>query len=253
MRIRRAWAAVPASMLALACGSKTADRTAADRRPVADSIPSAAHAEGSSAVPATDTSGTHTRGPAGGGVPPGHIGRTDDSTKSLAGVSYTAVGNGMWDVETGTHEQNLSHITYSPLDTARGTYAVKTEIDQISGPLHPEAAGVFIGGRDLAGPNQSYVYFLVRADGQYSIKRRQGSTVSILVPFTANPNVPKEDAAGHANYPIVVAVGGDSVRLQVNGQPVAAIASNGIPTSGIAGIRVNHGLHLMIKPLVIGR
>ena len=248
MQMRGAWAAVAACTLTLACADKTADRTTAGSRPAATS-----HAGGPDAAPSRDTSASHSRGPAGGGVPPGYIGRTDDSTKSLAGVSYISVGGGMWEVSTGTHDQNLSHITYSPLDTAHGTYTVKTEIDQISGPLHPEAAGVFIGGRDLAGPNQSYVYFLVRADGQYSIKQRQGSKVSILVPFTASPNVPKADEAGRANYPIVVAVAADSARLQINAQPVAAVATKAIPTDGIVGIRVNHGLHLMVKPIVISR
>ena len=195
MRIRRGWSAVAACTLTLACADKAADRTAAG------AMPAASHAGGSDATPSSDTSTAHTRGPAGSGVPPGFIGRTDDSTKSLAGVSYTSVGGGMWEVETGTHEQNLSHITYSPLDTAHGAYTVKTEIDQISGPLHPEAAGVFIGGRDLAGPNQSYVYFLVRANGQYSIKLRQGSKVSILVPFTASPECAEGGRGGTRELP----------------------------------------------------
>jgi hypothetical protein len=253
MRIRRAWVSVPACTLALACGGKSGDRTAADQRRSENPPPAAAHSGGPAAIGGTDTGVVRTRGPAGSGVPPGYVGRTDDSAKSIAGVSYTAVGNGMWEVQTGTHDQNLSHIMYSPLDTAHGVYSVKTEIDQVSGPMHPEAAGVFIGGRDLAGPNQTYLYFLVRADGQYSIKQRQGRKVSILVPFTASPHVPTADGAGHVNYPLAVGVAADSVRFQVNGLPVAALASKGIPTDGIAGIRVNPGLHLMVKPLVISQ
>jgi len=215
---------------------------------------STAHPGPSNATSVLDTVTVRPGGRSGttGGVPPGYIGRTDDSAKSITGVSYTAVGDGMWDVESGTHDQNLSHIMYSPRDTAHGGYTVRTEIDQISGPMHPEAAGVLIGGRDLAGPDQTYAYFLVRGDGQYSIKLRQGRKASILVPFTSSPNVPKADAAGHASYPIAVAVAADSVRFQVDGRLVAAVARSSIPTDGIAGIRVNHGLHLMVKPLVIG-
>jgi hypothetical protein len=188
-----------------------------------------------------------------GGVPPGYIGRLDNPSKSLSAVSYSAAGGGMWDVETGSHEQNLSHIMYSPTDTARGEYAVKTEIDQVSGPEHPEAAGVFIGGQDLAGPRQTYGYFLVRSDGTYSVKMRKGPIVTIVIPFKPSPRVPTADAAGRATYALTARVGADSVRFLVNEQPVAAVARNAIPVDGIAGIRINHGLHVMLKPLVISR
>lgn len=244
MHFRPAWAATLGCLMAAGCG----------RRPGPDPSASTANSGQSTATLAPDSVSVQRGGRSGatGGVPPGYLGRTDDSTKSISGVSYTAVGDGMWEVESGSHDQNLSHIMYSPRDTARGVYTVHTEIDQVAGPMHPEAAGVFIGGRDLAGPDQTYAYFLVRADGQYSIKLRRGPKASILVPFTSSSGVPKADAAGHASYAIAVAVTADSVRLQVNGQRVAAVSRSGIPTDGIVGVRVNHGLHLMVKPLVIG-
>jgi len=244
MRVRPFWVAASACLLAAGCGRR------ADR-PEPKAAPEPAMSPAGSG-PSNAVAGTDGSSPA-GGVPPGYVGRTDDSTKSITGVSYTTVGNGMWEVESGTHDQNLSHIMYSPRDSARGEYTVRTEIDQISGPMHPEAAGVFIGGQDLAGPDQRYAYFLVRGDGQYSIKLRQGPKASILVPFTASPNVPAANAAGRVNYPLKIVVAKDSVSLLVNEQRVAAIARAAIPTDGITGIRVNHGLHLMVKPLVIAQ
>jgi hypothetical protein len=250
MGFRSAWVGVLVSASVVACGmGRGTDRAAAGTTHGATvTVPAASAPSGGTTPASTRTTG----GPAvTGGVPPGYIGRTDDSTKSISGVSYTAVGDGMWDVQTGTHDQNLAHIMYSPLDTAHGVYTVKTEIDQLSAPLHPEAAGVFIGGRDLAGPDQRYAYFLVRGDGEYSIKVRRGRKASILVPFTASPGVPPANAVGRATYAIAIAVASDSVRFLVNGQPVAAVGRASIPTDGVAGIRVNHGLHLMVKPLVI--
>jgi hypothetical protein len=43
------------------------------------------------------------------------------------------------------------------------------------------------------------------------------------------------------------------VRFTVDAKPVAAVARSRLPTNGIAGIRINHGLHVMVKPLVIAR
>jgi len=186
-------------------------------------------------------------------VPVGYIGRTDDPAKSIAGVTYTPAPGGMWEVNSGTHDQNLSHIVYTPLDTATGTYAVRTEMDQIQTAVHPEAFGVFIGGRNLDGPAQKYGYFLLRSDGMYAIKVRDGREARVLVDFTASPHVAKANAAGQANYPITVRVATDSVRLFVGPDPVAAIARGRIPADGIVGLRVNHGLRLTVSPIVISR
>jgi hypothetical protein len=187
------------------------------------------------------------------GPPPGYIGRPDDSTKSLKGVTYTTAPGGMWEVRAGTHAQNLSHILYTPQDSASGNYTIQTEIDQLEGPAHPEAFGVIFGGKDLAGRSQKYGYFLVRVDGMYSIKARDGDSARTVVAFTPSPNVSKADAAGRAQYPITVQVAADSVRFLIDAKPVAAIARTAVPTTGIAGIRINHGLHLMVRPLVISR
>src|SRR5437899_3769350 len=44
---------------------------------------------------------------------------------------------------------------------------------QMKNPAHPEAFGIFIGGKNLADSGQTYTYFLVRPiDGMYSIRRR---------------------------------------------------------------------------------
>ena len=40
---------------------------------------------------------------------------------------------------------------------------------------HPEGVGLFIGGSNLAAANQKYHLLLVRQDGQFLIKRRDGA------------------------------------------------------------------------------
>lgn len=184
----------------------------------------------------------------GAGVPPGYLTRTDEAGASIADAKYTSAPDGSWEVETGP-----AHILYKASDSASGTYTLSGEIDQLAAPRHPEAYGVFFGGQDLAGAGERYTYFLVRGNGMYAIKARNGADASTIVDFTPSANVPKADAAGKATYVITVRVAPDSIRFAVNGKPVAAIASKGLAVDGIAGLRINHNLHVMVKPLQIGR
>ena len=184
----------------------------------------------------------------GAGVPPGYIGRTDDASKSIADAKYTTGPGGAWEVQTGP-----AHILYSAKDTASGSYTLNTEIDQLEAPHHPEAYGIIFGGQDLAGPNQRYTYFIVRGNGMYAIKARDGASARTVVDFTANPAVPTADAAGKASYALTVRVAPDSVHFLVNDKPVAAVATGTLAAGGVAGIRINHNLHVTVKPLVISR
>jgi hypothetical protein len=184
----------------------------------------------------------------GTGVPAGYVGQTDESSKAIADAKYTAGPGGAWEVQTGP-----AHILYSAKDTASGSYTLHAEIDQLQAPHHPEAYGVFFGGQNLAEPNQRYTYFIVRGNGMYAIKVRDGADARTVVDFTANPNVPTADAAGRAAYAIAVQVAADSVHFLVNEKPVAAVAKGKLAVAGIAGLRINHNLHVTVKPVAIAR
>lgn len=211
----------------------------------------AAESGATSAAAATTTSAANPdpdQAANGTGVPTGYVGRTDDPSKSIADAKYTAGPVGVWEVQTGP-----AHILYSTRDTASGSYTLHTEIDQLTAPHHPEAYGVFIGGQNLTGANQRYTYFIVRGDGRYAVKARAGATARTVIDFKANPNVPKADAIGKATYAISVQVAADTVHFLVNEKPVAAVAKGALAIAGIAGIRINHNLHVTVKPLVISR
>jgi hypothetical protein len=213
-------------------------------------------ASGNAAPAGTTATATTTTTPAanpdpdqaanGTGVPTGYVGRTDDSSKSIADAKYTSGPGGAWEVRTGP-----AHILYSTKDSASDSYTLRTEIDQLEAPHHPEAYGVFFGGQNLTGPNQRYTYFIVRGNGMYAVKVRDGATARTVVDFTANPNIPKADVAGKASYAISVHVAADSVHFLVNEKPVGAVAKGALAVAGIAGIRINHNLHVTVKPLAI--
>lgn len=184
----------------------------------------------------------------GSGAPSGYIGRTDEASRSMADAKYTVGPDGKWEVHTGP-----AHIIYKATDTASGAYTLRTDIDQMEAPRHPEAYGVFFGGQNLTGPNQRYTYFLVRGNGMYAVKVRDGSDARTIVDFTASPNIPVADASGKASYAIRIQVAADSVHFLVNEKPVATVARGSLAADGIAGIRINHNLHVVVQPLSISR
>jgi hypothetical protein len=184
----------------------------------------------------------------GGGVPQGYVALTDKPDADVSAASYSASGSN-WEVKTGP-----AHILYASKDSASGVYAVSTTIQQLEKPAHPEAYGVFFGGQHLDDRSaQSYGYFIVRGTGEYLIKTRQGDKTSTVVPWTASPNVPKEDDSGKASYDIKVHFAPDTAHFMVNGKLVAAVPKKDVPAAGVAGLRINHNLHLDVQPVAISK
>jgi hypothetical protein len=183
----------------------------------------------------------------GGGAPAGYIARTDRADQSIQNASYAASGD-TWEVKTGP-----AHILYAAKDSASGVYGATTTIEQLEAPRHPEAYGIFIGGSNLDQPSQRYTYFLVRGGGEYMIRVRDGGGTRDVAGWTANPNVPKADANGHATYKLTAHVAPDTVHFLVNDKLVAAVPKADIPSEGIAGLRINHNLHVKTSGIRIER
>ena len=200
---------------------------------------------------ATDTSAAAAAGAdpdnatAGQGIPAGYVGRTDRESVNIADASYSTSGNG-WEVKTGP-----AHIVYAAKDSASGAYTVSTTIQQMAAPAHPEAFGLFIGGQNLDQPSQRYTYFVVRGTGEYLVKVREGTETRDIVKWTASDAIPKQDGDGKGTYRLSAEVTADSVRFMVNDAPVTTVAKSAIRTDGIAGLRINHNLHLSVQPVEI--
>ncbi len=183
----------------------------------------------------------------GTGVPTGYVGRTDRPDQQLSAAKYAMSGNG-WDVTTGP-----AHILYRPGDSASGSYTTSTTIEQLAAPAHPEAYGVFVGGQNLDGPNQQYLYFLARGTGEMMARVREGDKTRNVLAWQKNAAVPTANASGEASYRLGIQVTPDSVRFLVNGQRAGAVAAAGLPTSGTYGLRVNHNLHVRAQPATVTR
>jgi hypothetical protein len=228
MTAGRSW--IPVLVMALtACTTKEA-------APVADSAAPAA-------TPAAESDPD--KNVSGGALPAGYTARTDKTSASISDAKY-AVSGGDWDVTTGP-----AHIIYSAKDLGSGSYTASTTVEQLEAPSHPEAYGIVIGGSNLDNDSQTYTYFLVRGTGDLAIKVREGGNTRDVVKWTPSAEVPKADASGKARYDLAVQVTGDAVKFMVNGRQAASVSKAGLPTDGIAGVRINHNLHVKVRPISI--
>jgi hypothetical protein len=235
--------ALPLTALALftvACAKKSADTAADTAARSTTQTTSTMSGSDSSTGMGMDPDRTQ----AGTGVPTGYMALTDRPEAKITDAKYSTNG-GKWEVQTGP-----AHIVYAPQDTFSGVYAVSTTIEQVEKPRHPEAYGIFIGGRNLDDrAKQQYTYFLVRGTGEYLIKTRNGDQTTPVVDWKASPNVPKEDASGKASYDLKVHIAPDTVHFMVGNKLVAGVPKKGLFTDGVAGLRINHNLHVTATPL----
>lgn len=178
----------------------------------------------------------------GGTLPAGWMGRTDSPKAKLADAKFVTMGAG-FHVTSGP-----AAIYWRAANTTSGPFTASATFRQTKAPPHPEAYGVVFMGRNLQTADQNYAYFLVRGDGKVMVKHRAGSEVHTILDWTDNAAVHKADAAGTATNTLTVdASKPDSVRLLVNGAPVAALPGSHLgSTDGLVGLRVNHNLDVHI-------
>ena len=179
--------------------------------------------------------------------PAGWAVRYDRANAVDSTLAFTTMDPG-WHIRTGP-----SGILYDSTRTASGEFAVTSEMFLFPGQ-RPEGFGIFVGGRDLAGAGQQYTYFLLRRNGMFTIKRRDGATASDLVPWTAHPAIETHTKPeGTVKYVLGVTAGADTVRFTVNGAEVAALPRATVAPDGVVGLRVNHAIDVHVTSLDVQR
>jgi hypothetical protein len=139
-------------------------------------------------------------------------------------------------------------IYYQPAQVMKGDFRISATFTQTKAPQHPEAIGLFVGGKNLDKPDQEYGYLIVRGDGKYAIKHRAGTEVHTVQDWQEHPNVNKQDAAGKATNALAIEVLGEKVRLLINGKETASFErKNFFQTQGMLGMRINHYLDVHIS------
>lgn len=185
----------------------------------------------------------------GGSLPSGWVMRVD-GTGDTKNVKVASMGKGIH-VTLGP-----AIILYRAATGGKGPFHTLATFTQTKPSSHAEGYGLFFGGKDLEGEGQSYTYFLVRQDGSYLIKRREGGKTSdISKGWTPNAAVKKPDAKGSATNLLEVdnKVDPSKVTFKVNGQDVYTTEAKSIDVDGIVGLRINHNLDVHVEGFDVHR
>jgi hypothetical protein len=179
----------------------------------------------------------------GGTLPTGWSARPDKEGQ-VSNVKFVAM-------EPGYHVTlGPATILYRQKDNAKGPFHTLARFDQTKKLTHSEGYGLFIGGQSLAGKDQKYTYFLVRDDGSYLIKRRNGeTTTNISKGWTEHAAVKKGDQQGRASNLLEIDAkqNPNKVDFKVNGQTVHSADAKDMNIKGIVGLRINHNLDVHIQ------
>jgi hypothetical protein len=168
-----------------------------------------------------------------------------DTTVANPDIYFTNMRPG-WHLTSGP-----AGIYWHPASTAEGDFAVAANFFQFDPGERNEAYGLFFGGSDLAGPDQAYLYFLIRRSGEYLVKHRQGEETHDVVGWTATEAIsawpPANAEDGTVANELAVSVDDDHMSFLINGTLVHQMPIGPWETDGIVGFRVNHELNLHIS------
>ncbi|MBI2683126.1 MAG: hypothetical protein HYX26_07925 [Acidobacteriales bacterium] len=159
-------------------------------------------------------------------------------------LSFVEMAPG-WHVTTNSS----AAILYHPARSAKGSFTIESEMFLFSTEHIHEGYGVIFGGSDLEGPNQAYIYFLLRGDGQFIVKRRAGDATETLVPWTPSTVILPMKPDANVKNALKVVVGAETIDFFANGEKLTSLARKGIVTDGVVGLRINHGINIHVSSL----
>lgn len=175
--------------------------------------------------------------------------RTDRPGADASEIIFVDMPPG-WHITTGP-----AAIFYHPDSVAAGEYSVEMEVFLFDPAGRREAFGFFVGGENLDGPDQRYLYFLIRDGGEFLVKERDGPGTSTLVNWTPHDAIlgyeDREEGAVTVRNVLGLQVRGDEMVFRVNGAKVATLPLRDRDVDGVAGLRVNHALNIHVSSLNI--
>jgi hypothetical protein len=182
-----------------------------------------------------------------GKLPSGWKGRFDSTTAKEQSLTLANEGPSM----TFTTGPDAAGIYYKPDMKGTGNYELSASFSQLKPSEHPEAYGLFIGGTDLDKPTQRYTYFLIRQDGKYSIRSRNGDKTTPLVDWTDSAAMKGDPKGMKTSNTLAIQAQGDGVHFLIGGKDVQKLTRAQADPVGIAGLRVNHNLNLQVDKLIL--
>jgi hypothetical protein len=129
---------------------------------------------------------------------------------------------------------------------AEKDYEVSASFSQLDTAEQPEEFGLVIAGADLDKDTQHYATFLVRQDGRFSIQKRDGAVTKAAVAWRPVPAMKEPKGVKSTNTLRIRAIG-DIIRFFIGDKEVAKLTRAQIGGDGIAGLRINHNLHVQVS------
>jgi hypothetical protein len=193
--------------------------------------------------PASHDSGQAIKGS--GALPQGWQARLDDPAEKLTAVDVKE------EKGTLTFMTGPAGIYFKPGLKGEGDFEVTATFSQLKPSTSPEGYGLFVGGADLQKDAQRYTYFLLRQDGKFLIKARNGASTPTLVDW--KNAAPMREAKGELKRSNVLTIRaqGNIVRFLVNDAEVHHAPRADVNPDGIAGIRINHNLNVQVTTPVL--
>jgi hypothetical protein len=179
-----------------------------------------------------------------GKMPDGWKVRFDDAAAKPDAVEVEAKD------DTLTVTTGPAGIYYKPGMKAEKDYELTAVFSQLKPSEHAEGYGLFIAGQDLDKETQRYTYFLVRQDGRFLIKSRNGAAVKAIVDWTAAPSM-REPKGVKTSNTLQIRATEDTVRFFINDKQVHKLTRMQAGGDGIAGVRVNHNLNVQVGKLTL--
>ena len=177
------------------------------------------------------------RAVAGGKFPAGWSVRPDRGGPEQ--IKFTQVGNVMHFV------MGPAGTFYNAAWTKSGDQKFSARLTQLKAASHPTSYGLSFGGKDLAGPMQTYSYFLVRQTGEFYIANREGDArPTAVVNWTGNAAIAKQAADGKQVNTLGLEVKGADVIFTVNGTEVTRVPKAKLHVDGLYGFRIGHNLDI---------
>ena len=130
--------------------------------------------------------------PAAARCPAGWSVRSDEDA-ATPNVKAVAMGQGI------SRHARARHHPVPRQEAGNGPFHTLATFTQTKQRRIAEGYGLFFGGQALDGKDEKYTYFLVRQDGRYLVKRRDGEkTTDVTKGWVASAAVQKPDAKGSA-------------------------------------------------------
>jgi hypothetical protein len=144
-------------------------------------------------------------------------------------------------------------IFYHPDGVGTGNFTVSTQMYLFDPGERNEGYGLILGGSGLEGPDQQYLYFLVRRSGEFLVKLRTGAETENVIGWTAHEAVAAwtEGSGPTVENVLSVTVEDDTIAFLVNDAEVASIPRAELPTDGVVGLRINHGTNVHVADLSV--